>query len=217
MTLAIFDLDNTLIAGDSDHSFGEYLAERGLVNWQQHCATNDRFYQDYLAGQLDIIAYSAFALGPIVGRPPHELRQLQQDFLADKIAKMELPKARALIEKHRSQGDDLLIITATNRFVTAPIAEWLGINELLATEPEVIDGYYTGKVVGTPCYQGGKVIRLQEWLAGYAGDLNNSYFYSDSFNDLPLLGQVDNPVAVDPDDRLRAHAEANNWPIISLR
>ena len=110
-----------------------------------------------------------------------------------------------------------MIITATNRFVTAPIAEWLGIDELLATEPEVIDGVYTGKVVGTPCFQDGKVTRLEQWLQSYAGTMDNAYFYSDSFNDLPLLSRVANPVAVDPDDRLRKHAEDQNWPVISLR
>lgn len=217
MSLAIFDLDNTLIAGDSDHSFGEYLAEQGWVDWKAHCATNDRFYREYLAGTLDIFEYSAFALKPIIGKNADELAALQRDFLADKIAQMELPKARALIQEHRDNGDDLLIITATNRFVTTPIANWLGIDDMLATEPEVIDGQYTGKVVGTPCFQQGKVTRLHQWLENYQGTLEQAYFYSDSFNDLPLLSLVDNPVAVDPDDRLKHHALANGWPVISLR
>ena len=217
MTLAIFDLDNTLIAGDSDHSFGEYLADIGWVDPEQARATNDRFYEEYKAGTLDIYEYSAFALSALVGKEPSVLAQLQQDFLANKISAMELPKARDLIEQHRSQGDDLLIITATNRFVTTPIAQWLGIEDMLATEPEIIDGKITGKVVDTPCFQEGKVTRLNTWLASYPGTLAGAYFYSDSFNDLPLLKKVDNPVAVDPDDTLRAHAEQAGWPVISLR
>ncbi|BFM09129.1 HAD family hydrolase [Halioxenophilus aromaticivorans] len=217
VTLAIFDLDNTLIAGDSDHSFGEYLADIGWVDAEQSRATNNRFYEEYKAGTLDILEYSAFALKALVGKSPEVLAQLQQDFLANKIASMELPKARALVEKHRNQGDDLLIITATNRFVTTPIAQWLGIDDMLATEPEWVDNKITGKVVGTPCFQGGKVTRLNTWLTTYPGNLDGAYFYSDSFNDLPLLSKVDNPVAVDPDDTLRAHAEQAGWPIISLR
>ncbi len=217
MTLAIFDLDNTLIAGDSDHSFGEYLADIGWVDAEQSRATNDRFYEQYKAGTLDIFEYSAFALKALVGKSPEVLAQLQQDFLANKIASMELPKARALIEQHRGQGHDLLIITATNRFVTTPIAQWLGIEDMLATEPEIINGQITGQVVDTPCFQDGKVTRLKQWLEDYTGTLEGAYFYSDSFNDLPLLRQVDNPVAVDPDDTLRAHAEQAGWPIMSLR
>lgn len=217
MSLAIFDLDNTLIAGDSDHSFGVYLAEIGWVDGELFRATNDRFYHEYKAGTLDIYEYSAFALQPLVGKSPEVLAKLQQDFLAEKIKVMDLPKARTLIEQHRTAGDDLLIITATNRFVTTPIAEWLGIEEMLATEPEVIDGHYTGRIIDTPCFQAGKVTRLDNWLATYSGELAGAYFYSDSFNDLPLLSKVDKPVVVDPDDRLRAHAVATGWPIISLR
>lgn len=217
MALAIFDLDNTLIAGDSDHSFGEYLADIGWVDAEKSRTINDRFYEQYKAGTLDILEYSAFALQSLVGKTPQQLAQLQQDFLAAKIAQLELPQARQLIAKHRNQGDDLLIITATNRFVTAPIADWLGINDMLATEPEVINGLYTGKVIGTPCFQAGKVTRLDQWLENYHGNFAGAYFYSDSFNDLPLLSKVDNPVAVDPDDTLRAHAQQAGWPIISLR
>lgn len=217
MTLAIFDLDNTLIAGDSDHSFGEYLADIGWVDPEQSRLANDRFYQQYKEGTLDIYEYSAFALAPLVGKSPDQLKRLQADFLAEKIAQMELPKARALIEDHRQQGHDLLIITATNRFVTSPIARWLGIEEMLATEPEIIDGHYTGKVVDTPCFQEGKVTRLNQWLESYQGQFSGAYFYSDSFNDLPLLNRVDQPVAVDPDDVLRSHAEQAGWPVISLR
>ncbi|GAA6167929.1 HAD family hydrolase [Sessilibacter corallicola] len=217
MSLAIFDLDNTLIRGDSDHSFGEYLADEGLVDADEFREQNDLFYQQYLQGTLDIFEYSQFALKTLVGKSTDELSFIQKDFFAKKIEKMYLPKAQELIDSHRDQGDDLLIITATNRFVTAPIAQWLGITELLATEPEVINGAYTGKVVGIPCFQDGKVKRLNEWLKSYNGDLNNSCFYSDSFNDIPLLEIVDTPVAVDPDDKLRKHAENNHWKILSLR
>ncbi len=217
MSLAIFDLDNTLIGGDSDHSFGEYLVEKKWVDAESFGQANDRFYQQYQQGTLDIIEYSRFALAPLVGQSPEALTALQQEFLADKIFPLELPKARALIAQHRNAGDDLLIITATNRFVTGPIAQWLEIDQLLATEPEWKNGQITGRIVGTPCFQNGKVTRLQDWLNDYSGNLDGSYFYSDSFNDLPLLKKVDNPIAVDPDDVLRKHAEDNDWPVMSLR
>lgn len=217
MTLAIFDLDNTLLGGDSDHAWGEFLVDRQWVDADEHRERNDEFYRQYQQGGLDIDAYLRFALSPIAGKQPAELEPLHADFMANYIAPMRLAKADQLIEKHRQQGDTLMIITATNRFVTEPIARSLGIQILLASEPEIIDGRYTGNSDDIPCFQEGKVRRLNRWLRENGETLANSYFYSDSHNDLPLLRQVDHPVAVDPDERLRSAAESAGWPIISLR
>ncbi len=217
MALAIFDLDNTLIAGDSDHSWGEFLIAEKRVDAQQFKTTNDQFYADYAAGSLDIFAYLEFSLRPLAEIPMAELHQLHTKFMQQIIAPMQLPKAKALLNKHRAAGDRLLIITATNRFVVEPICRSLGVTEVLAAEPEIANGRYTGKIVGTPTYQQGKVIRLKEWLQEQSETLEGSWFYSDSANDLPLLLEVDNPVAVDPCERLFERAKANQWPVISLR
>lgn len=217
MSLAIFDLDNTLIAGDSDHLWGEFLIEQQHVDGVHFQQQNDRFYQDYQNGTLDIHAYLAFALEPLTRFSAEQLKELHLQFMQQKISPLMLDKAAALIDQHRQQGDTLLIITATNRFVTAPIAERLGISHLLASEPEIIDGRYTGRACGIPCFQEGKVTRLQQWLEQEAITHDTRYFYSDSANDLPLLQQVNRPVAVDPDPRLQKYAEDHSWPIISLR
>ncbi len=217
MSLAIFDLDNTLIGGDSDYLWGEFLCERGLVDSAGFAADNARFYADYQAGRLDIDDYLRFALAPLRGRPAGELAAWHRDFMASKIEPIVLPRAEELIASHRNQGDELLIITATHAFITRPIAERLGITELIACEGERIDGIYTGEPSGVPSYQEGKVVRLRQWLVGRDTTLEGSWFYSDSHNDLPLLHLVDNPVAVDPDATLRAVAESAGWPVISLR
>ena len=221
MALAIFDLDNTLIGGDSDHSWGEFLIEQGLVNPVEFKQRNDQFYQDYLAGTLDIYAYQEFALSTVVDKSNQELETLHKQFMNDKIAPIMLPKAAELIADHKAKGDTLLIITATNRFITEPIAKSLNIDNLLATDPEQHDGQYTGKITGTPCFQSGKVERLKQWLelqsSAQQEDFKTLYFYSDSANDIPLLENVTYPVAVDPDDKLRETAEKRGWPIISLR
>ena len=217
MALAIFDLDNTLIAGDSDHSWGQFLVSEKRVDAEQFAQINDRFYADYVAGNLDIFAYLAFSLRPLTEIPAPELEQLHRKFMQTVITPLQLPKAHALLQKHRDAGDRLLIISATNRFVIEPICHSLGVTELLASEPEKVDGRYTGKVFGTPTYQQGKVIRLQEWLAAEKESLEGSWFYSDSINDLPLLLEVDNPVAVDPCEKLKREATERQWPIISLR
>jgi HAD superfamily hydrolase (TIGR01490 family) len=217
LSLAIFDLDNTLIGGDSDHLWGEFLVEQGRVDGETYRACNDQFYRDYQNGTLDIQAYLAFALAPLQGQCPEELNELHNIFMAHKIHPIRLPKADDLIAVHRQRGDTLLIITATNRFVTGPIAQWLNIRHLLASEPEIIDGLYSGRATGIACFQQGKVERLHQWLEEQGETLKGSYFYSDSANDLPLLQLVDHPVAVDPDQRLRAFAETNQIPIISLR
>ena len=217
MSLAIFDLDNTLLDGDSDYLWGQFLAERGLVDGEHHERENQQFYDQYRAGTLDIHAFLAFMLKPLAEHPPVELLAWRAEFIAEKIRPILLPKAAALLDQHRSRGDTLLIITATNRFITAPIAELFGVTHLLATEAECVAGRYTGRSVGVPCFQQGKVVRLNQWLAETGHDLAGSWFYSDSHNDLPLLGQVTHPVAVDPDATLAAHAAELGWPILSLR
>lgn len=224
MKLAIFDLDNTLLGGDSDHAWGEFLIDEGLVDAETHRARNDAFYRQYQDGTLDIADYVAFAAEPIAGLSPERLRTLHEAFMERFIHPMRLPKAMELLDSHRQAGDQCLIITATNRFITGPIAHWLGVDELLATELETVDGVYTGKMQGTPCFQQGKVTRVREWLEsrnGQAGStvltLDDSVFYSDSFNDLPLLEQTGEAVAVDPDDRLRDIANRRGWRILSLR
>ena len=217
MALAIFDLDNTLIAGDSDHSWGEFLVAEQRVDAREFREINDQFYADYVAGSLDIFAYLEFSLRPLSQIPMVELQQLQTKFMQQVIEPMYLPKARALLQKHRDAGDRLLVISATNRFIVEPICHSLGIEELLATDPEIADGRYTGKVSGIPTYKAGKVTRLRAWLQEQSETLEGSWFYSDSINDLPLLLEVDNPVAVDPCDSLRGEAGDQGWPIISLR
>ena len=217
VTLAIFDLDNTLIGGDSDHLWGCFVCETGLVNSTDFAARNEQFYADYLAGTLDIDAYLRFALSPLVGRSRSELDALHREFMASKIEPILLPRAAELVASHRSRGHELIIITATNSFITRPIAQAIGISELLACEGEIINGRYTGEPLGIPTYREGKVKRLREWLKHRETSLDGAWFYSDSFNDLPLLEVVDNPVAVDPDDTLRERAQQEGWPVISLR
>ncbi|WP_018013517.1 HAD family hydrolase [Teredinibacter turnerae] len=217
LSLAIFDLDNTLIGGDSDHAWGEFLVAEKIVDADTHSRTNDQFYEDYKRGTLDIHAYLRFALAPLKQYNMTELDELHQRFFAACIRPLWLPKAEALIASHRQQGHRLLVITATNRFITAPIVAALGIDDLLASDAEIVDNHYTGEPSGIPCFQQGKVERLKNWLAETGETLANSYFYSDSANDLPLLQVVDHPVAVDPDERLRAFAEQHQWPILSLR
>jgi HAD superfamily hydrolase (TIGR01490 family) len=217
MRLAIFDLDHTLLAGDSDHLWGEYMIEQGLVERDAHKRQNDQFYADYKAGTLDIAAYMRFALEPLVRLGPERLLPLRERFVERVIDPIIAPAAPALLERHRIQGDVLLIITATNRFVTEPIAQLLDVDELLATDPEQVEGRYTGAIAGIPCYREGKVRRLEQWLARQGERCEHITFYSDSHNDLPLLRHVQAPFAVDPDDTLRAEAQRQGWTIISLR
>jgi HAD superfamily hydrolase (TIGR01490 family) len=216
VALALFDLDNTLLAGDSEHAWGEFLVEIGAVDEETFRAENDRLYEEYLAGTLDIYESIRFQLGPLMEHPPDTLRRWQEEFMRSRIEPMITPAAVALVEKHRAAGDDLAIITASNSFVTRPIADCFGVRELLAVELERAYGRYTGRVLGTPTFQEGKVLRLQEWIKTKGLGLGGSHFYSDSHNDLPLLELVDHPVTVDPDPLLRAHAEAMGWPILSL-
>jgi len=217
MSLSIFDLDNTLLAGDSDYLWGQFLVEQGIVDGPTYEEKNQAFYDQYKQGTLDIFEFLRFSLKPLSEHPVEKLHTWRLQFMQEKILPIVLDKARQLVEQHRQQGKTLMIITATNRFVTQPIAELFGIPHLLATDAEMSQGQYTGEVQGTPCFQDGKVVRLQQWLAENATDLNDSWFYSDSHNDIPLLDIVTHPVAVDPDDSLREHAAAKQWDIISLR
>lgn len=218
MSLAIFDLDNTLLRGDSDHAWGEFLVERQAVDLVRFKADNDRYYQAYVDGTLDIFEFlEQHQLRPLAQYDRARLEDWRREFMPAKILPMILPAARALVERHRRRGDTLLIITATNSFITAPIAREFGIEHLLATEPEEIDGRFTGKVQGTPCYREGKLERLNAWLTRHHGTLDDSWFYSDSHNDLPLLGAVTHPVAVNPDAVLARHAQDHGWPVLQLR
>ncbi len=215
--LAIFDLDNTLLAGDSDYLWGKFLAERGIVDAEFYEQENQRFYEEYKAGVLDIHEFLAFSLKPLSEHSLTALASLHRDFMTECIRPIISPAARQLLAKHQGNGDILLIITATNRFITAPIAEELSVPHLLATDPEMVKSRYTGRVAGIPCFREGKVERLQQWLRQTGHNLAGSWFYSDSHNDLPLLEMVTHPVAVDPDETLADHAAAKGWPIISLR
>jgi len=217
MALAIFDLDNTLLNGDSDYLWGQFLAQQGLVDAENYERENLRFYDEYKAGTLDIFEFLEFSLRPLSENSVEELNQLYQQFMDACIRPIITDAARAKVDEHRQTGDTLLIITATNTFVTAPIAAELGIENLLATDPEMNNGRYTGKVSGTPCFREGKVERLKSWLKQTGLNLADSYFYSDSHNDLPLLELVTKPIAVDPDETLQQHAQMKGWDIISFR
>ncbi|MDH5179090.1 MAG: HAD-IB family hydrolase [Gammaproteobacteria bacterium] len=217
MALAIFDLDHTLLNGDSDYLWGQFLVNKGIVEREYYERENQRYFDEYRAGTLDIFAFLAFSLEPLTRFSMEELAELHREYMQTSIHPIILPAGRALIEKHRQQGDTLIIITATNRFVTEPIAKELGIDNLLATTPEISQGRYTGRVDGIPCFKDGKVKNLYQWLAGSGETLEESRFYSDSLNDIPLLELVTYPVAVDPDETLEQHAEMKGWEIISLR
>ena len=220
MNLALFDLDNTLLAGDSDFQLAQFLIEQRVLDREVYEARNVEFYEQYKAGTLDIHEFLDFQLKPLSRHPRSQLDAWHSDFMQNRILPIITPAARKLVEEHMLAGDLCVIITATNSFVTAPIARALKVPHLIATEPEQNDGEFTGRVSGLPCFREGKIARLESWL-----DEHNltwlsfleSWFYSDSLNDLPLLKKVTHPVAVDPDATLKAHAERNGWPIISLR
>ncbi len=217
MPLALFDLDNTLIAGDSDYAWGEFLVHENKVDPDHYKRMNQQFYEDYQQGELDIFEYLRFALAPLAALEPQELVELHRKFMNKVVSKMWLPAAEALIEKHREAGDRLMVISATNRFIVEPICHRFGITEVIATEPEQKDGRYTGRVAGVPSYQQGKVTRLQNWLEESGETLTGSTFYSDSINDLPLLEIVDKAVAVNPDALLLAETSKRGWPVLDLR
>ena len=215
--LALFDLDNTLLETDSDYQWAQFLIEEGILDGSVYEAKNRYFYDRYMDGTLDIHEFLDFQLKPLAGVPREQLDRWHADFMHRKIRPLIFPRAKALIESH---ADALTaIVTATNRFITEPIAAELGVPNLLATDIEEVDGRFTGKPRGMPTFREGKIQRVNEWLAdmGHALEDFESWFYSDSMNDLPLLDRVDHPVAVNPDPGLRQHAEERGWDIISLK
>lgn len=217
MALAIFDLDNTLIAGDSDYAWGEFLVEIGAVDGNAYREKNNYFYRAYQRGEMDIHEYLEFAFAPLAAHDQATLQRWHEQFMQAKIEPMLLAKSTALLQQHRDRGDHLLIITSTNSFIVAPICRLLGVADFIATEPEQVNGVYTGKLSGVPAYREGKITRLQDWLQHRELSLQGSYGYSDSINDLPLLEAVANPVVVDGDPQLLAQAQTRGWPCISLR
>ena len=216
MTLAIFDLDHTLINGDSDHLWGEYMVKNGIVDELSYRQRNDAYYQDYQRGTLDNDQYLAFALEPLSRYSIEELHAWRADYVEQCIRPLIAPGTLGLLDKHRQLNHELMIISATNLFVCEPIGHMLEVSTVLATRPEIIDNRYTGRFLGTPTYRQGKVTVLNQWVADSHHELAGAYFYSDSLNDLALLEQVDNPVAVSPDDDLKAIALARDWKIIDL-
>ena len=217
MALALFDLDNTLLADDSDFLWGCFLVEKGLVDKIAYDDANKRFYDAYKQGTLDIDEFLAFSLKPLTEHPRETLDALHVEFMKKYITPVMTQKGQQQIQHHRDRGDTIVIITATNSFVTGPIARAFKVDDLIASEPEIIDKQYTGKVAGTPCFQQGKITKLNQWLESSSHDLANSVFYSDSHNDIPLLELVTLPIAVDPDDELKTIAEQRNWQIRSFR
>jgi HAD superfamily hydrolase (TIGR01490 family) len=220
MRLALFDLDNTLLAGDSDYEWGQFLVDRGVLERDAYESQNRAYYEQYVAGTLDIHEFLGFALRPLAAHPPADLARWHGEFMAARIRPMIGRPARELVRQHQAAGDLCAIITATNSFVTRPIAREFGVEHLIATEPESRDGRFTGRVAGVPCFREGKIRRLEAWLAGRGqrlADFAESTLYSDSHNDLPLLEHVTRPVAVDPDEKLAARAKERGWAVISLR
>jgi len=217
MRLAIFDIDNTLIAGDSDLLWGEFLCERNYVDSNVYKAEHEKYYKDYLSGKLDINNFLSFQLKVLGENDLNLLKKWRKDFFEEKIRPVILPKAHQLIDKHRNQNHDLLIITATNRFIVEPIASEFKIENIIACEPEIYNEQFTGKFTGTPSYAEGKVERFNDWLKTIGRRLEESWFYSDSHNDIPLMKKVNHPVAVDPDESLKNEAIKMDWAIISLR
>lgn len=222
MNLALFDLDNTLLAGDSDFEWAQFLISRGVVDREVQEARNIEFYEHYKAGTLDIDAFLAFQLAPLARHGRAELDVWHAEYMARHIRPIVTGPARALVRRHLEAGDLCAIVTATNSFVTGPIAREFGIPYLIGTIPavDVASGAFSGTPTGVPSFQAGKITRVEAWLESQGlwwGSFADSYFYSDSHNDLPLLQKVSRPVAVDPDDKLRAHAAEQGWPVLSLR
>jgi HAD superfamily hydrolase (TIGR01490 family) len=217
--LALFDLDNTLLSGDSDHAWAQFLIDRGILEREGYEARNDRFYEQYKAGTLDIYEFLDFQLAPLAQHARAQLDAWHAEFMRERIQPIIRSKGLALVQQHQQQGALCALVTATNSFVTAPIAAAFGIAHLIATEPEHKDGQFTGRPLGTPSFREGKVSRMNDWLSAQGkrwDSFPRSWFYSDSNNDLPLLEHVTDPVAVDPDDTLRRIAEQRQWPVISL-
>lgn len=219
MELALFDLDYTLLSGDSDYAWAQFLIERGVLDREEYGAKNDRFFRDYKAGRLDIHEFLDFQLAPLARHTREQLEQWHGEFMRTKVRPMIRARGLERVRRHLAGNDLCAIVTSTNAFITAPIAREFGVEHLLATELEIRDGRFTGKPSGMPCFRQGKVTRLAEWLGARGQSLTSfsaSWFYSDSLNDLPLLERVTHPVAVDPDETLRAEASTRGWQIISL-
>lgn len=214
MALALFDLDNTLLHGDSDYAWGQFLTTVGAVDRATYEHTNRAFYDAYKAGRLDILAFLAFALEPLTRYPRAQLLAWRATFIEEQIRPIIKPWVPSLLERYRDRGDTLVLVTATNSFVTAPIADLLGVPHLVATIPEERDGLFTGRPQGVPCFREGKVTRIESWIAEHELTWENSSFYSDSHNDLPLLETVARPVAVDPDPTLLTVAQKRGWEIL---
>jgi HAD superfamily hydrolase (TIGR01490 family) len=217
LNLALFDLDNTLLAGDSDFEWAQFLIEQGVLDREIYEARNQEFYEQYKKGTLDIYEFLDFQLKPLARYPRRQLDEWHRSYMQAKIMPMMRQTARALVARHAT--DLCAVVTATNSFVTAPIAREFGIEHLVATEPAQDGGEFTGGVAGLPCFRDGKIVRVEAWLAARGQRIDafeRSFFYSDSLNDLPLLARVSDPVAVDPDATLRAHALAHGWPVMSL-
>ena len=217
MALAIFDLDETLIAADSDHLWGHFIAKCGLVDEVIHRQQNDEFYAQYQRGKLNVDAYLKFACSVLTLHSLKVLHEARDQFMREIISPIILDKGRQKIAEHRAKGDYPMIITSTIEFITAPIAQALDIETLIAPVPEFINGKYTGRISGVPSFGAGKVTRLKMWLESNQTPIAGSYFYSDSHNDLPLLRWIDHPIAVDPDEVLLKEAKEQGWEIISLR
>ncbi len=218
--LALFDLDNTLLAGDSDYNWSLFLIRQGLLDEKTHHDRNEQFYADYKNGTLNIVEFLKFQLVPLSQHPKKFLDELHLKYMDEVIRPMMTDKAQTLVDKHKAVGDLCVVITATNSFVTKPIATAYGIKHLIGSDPEMLNGEYTGGVTGVPTYKEGKVTRINQWLAERGKKLEDfeiSYFYSDSHNDLPLMKLVTNPVAVDADETLKKVAEEKGWPQMSLR
>jgi HAD superfamily hydrolase (TIGR01490 family) len=217
--LALFDLDNTLLEGDSDHAWGEFLISNRLVEEKAHREKNDYFYDQYKLGELDIHGYVAFTLEPVMQLDSTQRARLLAEFMEQTVEPIILDKGKELVRTHLEAGDFCIIITATNEFISTPIAKLFNADLIIATELQTIDGKYNGKISGTPCYQGGKVSKLNAWIDQQENhfNLSDAVFYSDSINDLPLLQEVATPVAVDPDQKLREKAESEGWEILTLR
>jgi HAD superfamily hydrolase (TIGR01490 family) len=219
LELALFDLDNTLLSGDSDYQWAQFLIERGVLERAEYEAKNERFFRQYKAGRLNIHEFLEFQLAPLAHYPRARLDEWHGEFMRTRIVPIIRAKGRELVQRHLREDHLCAIITSTNTFIAAPIAREFGVDHLLATELEVNDGRFTGKPSGTPSFRQGKVTRLAQWLADQGRTLASfsaTWFYSDSHNDLPLLERVTRPVAVDPDEVLRREASERGWQIISL-
>jgi len=220
MRLALFDLDGTLLPTDSDHAFGEFMVRIGWADPQQHAVLNDKFFRDYQAGCLDMHAYIDFATSSWRDRPAPEIQAMSERFMREVIAEHLRESAHALVRQHRQSGDRLAIVTATNDFITGPIARAFEIETLIATELERDDqGRVTGRIRGTPCLREGKIVRVSQWLAQEGTRLeayDEVVFYSDSTNDLPLLERVTHPVATNPAPALAKIAAERGWTVLNL-